>query len=466
MAASVGLVLLTGFVTGLVPALRIAGVRPRAVLGSGVRDTAPIESRRQRGVLVVAEVAIAVVLLVGAGLTAKSLHRFVNTDLGYVTENVVSARLNAKVPPYQMPAVAGSAQSDEAIFGRYERRTQLLEEIATRLAAVPEAGGVAFFGGYMLGEADKDTVAAVVPEPQDPQVAENWRVAQSVRVGPGTLGQLGFKILRDREFTPADRLGAPLVAVVSERVAERFWPGEDPIGKRFHTWWDSDANGDNITRLWTVVGLAAEALHRGRRDPRGEGEHFVGDIYRPYYQTTSTVVSILVRTRARPEPVAKALQRVVAEVDPNVAVHDVRTMSERLRRREAVPRFAASSMGLFAGLAALLAFVGTYGVLAFSVRQRTSEIAVRSALGARAKAILALVYRQGMVPVAVGVVAGLAVAWQLSRWLEALLFEVERTDPATYMATALFVLVAASLACLVPAWRASRVDPSGALRYQ
>jgi len=271
-------------------------------------------------------------------------------------------------------------------------------------------------------------------------------------VSPRYFATLGIPILAGRAFTDQDREGADPVAVIDTALARQYWPGENPLGKRMRR---------GSRRPWaTIVGIAGHVRHSElSSDSKGV-------YYFPAYQQALPFSALIIKSSGAPDSLAVAMRRAVSEVDPVQPVHDVKSMEIRVSESLGARRFAVTLLGFFAVLAVGLAAIGIYGVISYSVTQRTQELGIRLALGAKRWQIFRLVLGQGMMLTAVGVVAGLLVSSYLVKWLSSQLFEVNRFDPATFAATAIILALVAAVACYLPALRATRVDPLVALRYE
>ncbi len=261
-------------------------------------------------------------------------------------------------------------------------------------------------------------------------------------------------LLRGRDFTAHDNQDAPKVAVVNRTMADRFWPNQDPIGKRF-------AHNEDHPKWITVVGVVGDVLEYGLDQTATAPEAYFSE-----FQGQDSGMIVLIRTAANPLGQLPALQGAVRDLDSQIPVDDPRELAEVVTQSSSQQRFVALLLGLFAGLALILAAVGIYSVIAYSVAQRTHEIGIRMALGAGWRDVMGMVLREGLGMAVGGVIAGLAGAWGLTRFLASLLYGVHPTDPVTFIAVPLLLMLVAVLACYVPARRAARVDPMVALRYE
>ncbi len=423
--------LVTGLLFGLLPALQLSRPDLNASLKEGGRGSG-IHGRGLRDALMVSEVALAIVLLIGAGLLIRSFVKLLNVDPGYRAENLLTARL-ALTPRYR----------DNA------QRVQFYEQVLQRLAALP---GVTSVGatthlpltGYNMG-------SGLRVEGRTPQPGEREPVAPVARVNPDYFRTMGIALRAGRLFNDGDAEGAAGVAVLSETLARRLFPSADPLGKRLSVGGGLDT---------TVIGVVNDIRYTGLD---GEIEQAV---YLSYRQLPRAGMALLLRSTLEPASLAPALRNAVHEVDPALPVYDVLTMNERLSNSVAARRFNLLLLGGFAALALLLAGVGVYGVIAYVVSGRTHEIGIRLALGAQSADVVRLFVKQGMALVMLGVALGLLGAFALTRVMTNLLFNVRANDPLTFAGVALLLSLIALLACYLPARKASKVDPLVALRYE
>ena len=447
LAASAAFSLLTGLLFGLAPAVMGSRVDLRDALTQGGRQGVSLGRRAASKVLVVAEVAMAMALLVGAGLLVKSSHQLTSVSLGFNTKNLLTIRMDLRSARYSEPLA-------RAQFGK-----KLIEDAKT----IPGVDSVTIWGPAMLGRAT--WVMDAVPEGRDPNDPQNNLEFERHSTNPGGLQNLGIQILSGRDLTWQDTAEAPLVAVVSDSLAKALWPGQDSLGKRFHTL--------RFGNWITVIGVAADARHRERFNltdaangyqPAGLGPQ--RDIYMPYSQRPNQAVVLALHVNGDLGSVTRALRRVVRSIDPTVPLYDIAMLEDRLADQEKSSRSLATLTVIYAGVALFLAVFGLFGVIASTVRRRTQEIGIRMALGARPANVLSMVIREGLLLTLAGVCGGLAGAALLTRVMATLLFGVEPTDPVTYTIVALLLSVVALVACYVPARRATRVDPLVALRYE
>ena len=441
----------TGVLFGLAPALQsskpdlVAALKDEAALLPG-QGGAGARRFSLRNLLVVAQVALSLVLLISAGLFLRSLQQARRIDPGFDPERVLSVPLNVNLLRYT------KAQGQE--FYR-----QVLE----RVRAIPGVQSATLTRTPPLSGASRQTSVTVAGgEPTERQrssesaggaaeVAENATLASSV--GPDYFQTLRIPLLRGRDFTAQDREGAPGVVIVNETFAARYFPGRDPLGQRI-------SFGGAKGPWMEVVGLARD----GKYVTLGEAP--APFVYQPLAQRHETGMTLLVRTGGDPAGYAPAVRREVQALEPNLPVTNSRPMTELLAMSLYPARMGALLLGGFGLLALLLASVGLYGVMSYSVSRRTREIGIRMALGAERRDVLRLVLREGMTLVAAGLALGLVAAFSATRLLAGFLYGVSTTDPSAFVAVAALLALVALAASLVPALRAARVDPLEALRYE
>ena len=427
----------TGILVGVWPALRSAGTDVNAVLHEGGRgDTAGVGRHRVRSGLVVAQVSGSLMLLIVAGLFARSLTRIQHMNLGFDPDHLLNVLMDPHEIGYDTP-----------------RTKEFYRELEARVRTLPgvESASLAFsvpMGNYNDGRAIHIEGHPLAPGQQPPLVLFN-------RIDTAYFKTLRVPFLRGRLFTDSDNETAPLVAIVNQAMASQFWPNEDPIGKRFSM---TDRQGPFVQ----VVGVAADGKYA-----------FIGWEHKPYFyvplaQNYSSFEALQIRSSVPPESLITQVQSEVRALDPNMPISSIMTMAQSLEGANGFFIFRlgatlAGAMGIF-GLT--LAVVGVYGVVSFAASQRTHEIGIRVALGAERSDILRLVLRQGLGLVGAGVLAGLVAAWVLTRAMANLLVGVTPTDPLTFTSATLLLVAIALWACYMPARRAMRVDPMVALRYE
>lgn len=429
---TLGVAALAAFLSGLVPAWRAGHSDPIAALKAGGR-TAACGRMRTGGLLVVSEFALAVVLLAGAGLFLRSLQEVERVDLGFRPDQVVTMRV--RLPD-------GTPMS---------RQNAFQDDLLARFRALP---GVRFAGGIKgLFELDHPPLNSLrVVEDKAPEY-DRSRPLTWTTVSGDYFRAMGVPLVAGRYFSDRDAASSPLVAIVDEGMARRYWPNEDPLGKRFK---GQDARGRNDDWL-TVVGVVKSARRQGmEQDPTPHVYEWSGQAG----PTTDWVI----RTSGDPVRFASLARAAVREAEPHAAVSNLMSMESQIRIQTSARRFRTSLLGLFAALAMLLSTVGIYGVISYSTAQRTHEVGVRMALGAQRCSILGMILRQGMALAATGLGVGMAAAMALTHLVSGLLFGVTPTDPITFAAVAIILLGVAGCATLLPAVRANQVDPLTALR--
>ena len=433
LAFSVFVSVATGVLFGLAPALHSSGDRlPANLREVGLSSRGSLGRQRLRQILVVGEVALALVLLVGAGLLLRSFERLRSVPLGFEPERVLTAKVTLYESRY--PTLA----SYQRFFDQVLERTRNTPGVRT-------AGIVstAPFGEYYTSMAVK-----LESQREQPGTQTQWRV-----VGGDYFGAMGIPLLRGRLFDARDdATSASRKVVISRNLAERLWPGEDPLGRYMLV---SDS-----MRPYEVIGVVGEV----RDISLASGEPLT--MYFHFRQFRWLTMTLALRTTGEPEAMTAALQSVVSEVDPEQPLFSVQSVGTLLAKAAAQPRMNTGLLAFFAFMALLLASVGVYGVVSYAVEQRTNEIGVRLALGAKAGDVLRLVIGQGLLWAGAGVIVGLLGAFAVTRALESLLFEISPTDPVTFGAVALLLTAVAALACYLPARRAAEVDPMTALRHE
>ncbi len=427
----------TGILFGLAPALQVSRVHSDA-LKEGGRYTTPGKGARQlRRALVVAEIALSMMLLVGAGLLMKSFLRLLEVDPGFRADSVLTLRISLPENRYSEPA-------------QIRTFIQVLLERVSKLPGVESAGGVSALPLSGSGSSGTTTVdsRAVPPEKATPEA--DWRV-----VTPGYFKAMGIRLVSGRFFDAHDTDSSAPVAIIDETMAKTYWPGEDAVGKRIHR------GGAQSTRPWsTIVGVVAHVRYRTL-----EAQSRV-QLYWPYAQGPWPYVGLAVRTSLEPHSLASAIQREVLAIDPDQPVSNLRTMQELLSESVARRRFSLLLLVIFAGIALMLAAIGIYGVISYMVTQRAHEMGIRMAIGASRASVLKLVLGQSLTLTLTGLFLGLSGSLLLSRFIASLLFDLKPTDPATLATVAAFLSAVATFASLLPASRATRVDPMITLRCE
>lgn len=425
--------LLTGILFGIAPALQLPRLSIHDVVKDGGRGSTGVRRRWLRHFLVVSEVAIALVLLVGAGLLINSFWRLQQVDRGFNAQNVLTLNLTL------------SRQS------RTDQQVAFLKEVLERTPQVPGVRSVGVTSTLPLrgGPATSFIIEGRPPVQHGDEPSADIRVIDS-----HYFETMGVPLRAGRGFVETDTAAAPRVMVINETLARRFWPGEDPIGRQITMKdWGPPLTGE-------IVGIAGDVKADGLDSESGPM------IYWPYPQFPVIFNTIVVRTEGDPLLLAGAVKNQIWSVDPNQPVASVATMEQVLAGSVAPRRFNTLLLGIFAAVALALAAVGIYGVISYAVSQRTHEIGIRVALGAQGSDVIKLVVGQGMALAVTGVGLGLAAAVSLTRLMSTLLFGVSPTDAPTFVAVAVLLTGVALAACVVPARRATRVDPMVALRYE
>ena len=430
-----GLSLFSGIVFGLAPAWQVSKPNLNDSLKEGGRQTSG-SSQRLRSSLVVLEVALSLVLLVGAGLLGRSFLSLLNTNAGFNPDNVLTMSL-------VLPAAKYKEDPQRAAF---------YGDLVQRIKATPGVEAAAAVNYLPLGGANSSDAYYVEGEPEPAPGQEHdgrYRVST-----PDYFRTMGISLVRGRGFTDQDKAGAAPVVIVNETMARKHWPNEDAVGKRIRFY------GPIERAPWMeIIGVVQDVKHELNLA-------VIPEYYLPHAQDPWNAMVLVAKTNVDPASLAGAVRQQVWAIDKDQPVFDVRTMQEVRSMSVALYSFSSVMLAIFAGVALLLASVGIYGVMAFAVTQRTQETGIRMALGARALDVLKLVVKHGMKLALLGLVIGLAGSWALTRFLEKMLVGVQPTDLLTFSVVSAFLLVAAFLACYIPARRATKVDPLEALRYE
>jgi putative ABC transport system permease protein len=430
---------LTGVLFGLVPAIHSSKTDLNEALKEGGRGTSEgVRRNRLRSALVTVEVAIAVVLLVGAGLLIQSLWRLQRVNAGINPHNVITFELG-------VPEVKYNA----------EKQAEFFRQLQARLAALP---GVELASSVMplpLGSSNMSISFEIEGRPVPP----GQRQSSAYRaVSLDYFRAMGIRLVKGRDFNAHDSHNAPDVIIINEAYADRFFPDEDPIGKRIRPGISVEAGKGHPWR--EVVGVVSNVRYRGL------DKDFTPEYYIPESQIPMDSMTLVVKTANDPHGIVSAVREEVRNMDKDLPLYNIRTMDEYLSASVAQPRLITLLLVIFAGLALALTAIGLYGVMSYSVAQRTHEIGIRMALGAQPADVLRLVVKQGMTLAGIGVGIGLIAAFLATRVMASLLFGISAKDPLTFVAIALIIAGVALVACFVPARRATRVDPMIALRYE
>ena len=437
-AVTLGLSIFTGLLFSIAPGLHASKVHLEQSLKESGRSTGSRTRQRTRNALATFEVALAIVLLIGAGLLIRSFWLLQNTNAGFRTENLLTMN-------FTLPLVN---------YSDISKRTRFFEQVMERMEALPGVDSVGVTSELPFGDGAiyhnlgfEGRTMAVGSEP------EIWNRS----INAGYFKTLGIRVMQGRAFSTEDRANSQPVAIVNEKFAKRYYPNESPVGKR--VCWIREDN----PRWMTIVGVVSDVKTFGldlEEQPA---------VYTPFTQEQRywhTWMNFVVRVHVNPSAIATSIPKEVAQIDKNIPVTDLLTMESRISESIGKRRFHLLLMGLFAGLALLLAGIGIYGILSYSVRQRTQEVGIRMALGASRHEILRLIVTQGMRLAVIGALIGIGASFGVTRFLRTLLFSVAPTDAITFVAVPLIVLCVALLACYAPARRATRVNPIVALRYE
>lgn len=438
IAFTAGLSVLTGVLFGVVPALQSTRRTTAQALREGSRGIVAGMRGRMRGGLVVGQLALAMVLLAGAGLLIRSFARLRQVDPGFRTNGALSFRLS-------LP---------ESIYKEDAQLVAFHDELRVRLAALPGVNSVGAVAALPLSGMQFNISFAVEGRPPLPPAQQP---SLEVRVAtPEYFQAIGIPLRRGRGFAPSDEADSPQVVLLSETAVRRFFPGEDPIGKRIRLGLggrDRKAGGE-------IVGVVADVKERGL------AAGALPQVYLPYAQFPIQSMDVLLRTAVEPRSLAPAAERLVRELDPDLPLARVATLEEVVARSISQPRFYMILLGAFAATALGLAALGIFGVVSYAVAQRSREIGIRIALGAHPKRVLRMLEAEVLGLTALGISAGLAGALALSRTIAGLLFELRPTDPATLAGVAALLALTAGLASHLAARKATRVDPVVALRAE
>lgn len=436
LAFSFGLSLLTGIVFGLAPALQSTRLDLNEVLKEGGRNTAGGAGHRLRSALVMTEIALAVVLLVGAGLMMKSLLHLLQTNVGFNPEKVLTMTVS-------LPA---------AKYTEVNQQVNFFDQLTERVRTLPGVNGAGTVDRLPLqpGNTTRFIVDGDPIPPPGQETEANLRV-----VDESYFQTLGVPILAGRMFDSRDKADAPGVVIIGKTTADKVFAGRDPVGRRIK-YASVQSPGD------LIVGVVADVKIGGLDDTTRPV------LYYPFRQSASTATNLVVRTNNDPAALTASVRSEISRLEPDVAVFNINPMEQLISSSPAVflRRFPALIIGIFAGVALLLASIGIYGVVSYSVSQQTHYIGVRMALGAQTSDIMKMVLKQGLVLALLGVGIGVVAALGLMRLLRSLLFQVQTNDLATFAIVTGSLIVVAMVACYVPARRATKVDPLVALRYE
>ena len=432
--------LATGVIFGLAPALQAVKTDLNETLKDGAKGGGGARNNRFRNALIVVEVALTLMLLVCSGLLLNSFLRLQRVDPGFDSHNVLTFRIG-------LPA------------NRYSQQTQVTsfyQELISRLEAAPGVKSVSAISHLPLGLRRGTTGFAIegIATPPDNEVpySTDFRA-----VTPGYFKTMGMHIIKGRDFTPRDELRSTQVAIINESLARRYFPNQDPLGKRVMPGIQID---ERPWMMREIVGVVRDAKHVSLRE---EPPPY---IYFPHGQFPRPGMTLVVRASNDPKGLTGVVQKETHALDSELPVFEIRTLDQYLASSVSEPKFSALLLGLFAGLALILSCIGLYGVMSYVVAQRTRELGIRMALGAQTRDVLKLVVRQGIGLTLLGAAIGVAVAVALTRMMKSWLFGVSPTDPLTFAVAALLLTIVALLSCWIPARRAAKVDPITALRFE
>ncbi|HET9533132.1 MAG TPA: ABC transporter permease, partial [Blastocatellia bacterium] len=430
---------LTAFLFGLWPAFQASRVNlSDSMKEDSQKASLSLRGRRSQNVLVVAEVALSLVLLISAGLMINSFARIAQVNPGFDAEKLISMRMN--LPP-----------------GRYDnaqKKTAFYEQLIERVSKLPgvESSGVASHMPFIYTENATFTIES---DSVDPSALT--RSMDTRTVSPGYYRTMGIRLIQGEEFSEQDRSNTPPVVIVNRTLAERYWPGKEAVGKRIML------VRQNRPGIWlTVKGVVEDSAQQRLDDPLHPEINFALAQNAGYYRR----MNLVVRAYGDPLALKESITREVQAIDKDQPVYEIHKLDTLVGQSIAPRRFAMMLLALFSAIAMTLAAVGIFGVMAYSVTQRTHEIGIRMALGASKSDVLMLVVRKGFLLIGAGVAAGIAGSFAATRLLAGLLFGVTATDPITFAVVTLFLIAVGVAACYIPARRAAKLDPVAALRYE
>jgi putative ABC transport system permease protein len=433
--------LATGIFFGIAPALQISKTELTQTLKEGGRTSGDGAQRnRVRNVLVVSEVAIALMLLVGAGLLINSFTRLQKVNPGFDTNNVLSFRIG--LPDSRYP--------------KSQQKIDFYKQLASRIEMLPGVKSVGYVNALPFSGQGGDLGFAIEGEPAN--AAQPFPYDSDFRtISPGYFHTMGIELLEGRDFDERDDLQSNPVVIINETLAKRYFPNQHPLGKRINPSFGTDQRGILMREIVGVVRSFKHSSLSAEMKP---------ELYVAYKQNPRPTAMVVARTTNDPTNLIATIRNEVQSLDSTLAIYSVRTLDQYLSASVAQPRFNTLLLGIFAAVALILTSIGLYGVMSYTVTQRTHEFGIRMALGAKPRDVLKLILKQGLGMTFIGIALGLAGAFALTRLAESLLFGVSATDPLTFLAVSAFLLGVALVACLVPARRATKTDPMVALRYE
>jgi putative ABC transport system permease protein len=457
---SILLAMICGIAAGLAPALAEDEQQVLRVLQESSRSVSGSQSSvRLRRALLAIEVALTVMLLVGAGLFLRSYQHLRSVNYGISTDNILTMRVSLPDASSQQGSTP-AAPPVASLHSLYDgpKKIVFYEQLLQQVRALPGVRDAAL-STVLPGEGHYNDDAITVHE-HPPLAQGKWIDASTRWVDPGYFQSMKLPLLKGRSFAPDERLVRNKYAIVSESFVKQFMPGEDPIGKHVDDSNNSismEQQDKNVSN--EIIGVVGDVREYARRDPRPT-------VYYPLYGGLRGDVALAVRTASDPLSFALPVQRIVAKLDANIPVSDILSLDQVIGKSTEQDSFNALLLTIFAVLSLLLAAVGLFGVLSYIVSQRTGEIGVRIALGAQRTDVLRLMLTDGLRPAIVGLVIGIVASLAIARLVRSLLFGISPLDPVVFVVVAAALLAVATVACLLPAWRASRLDPMQALRTE
>lgn len=435
-AFALGAAAVCGVVFGAFPSFQAASVRGGGSLVRSRAAGSSAASHRLRHALMIVEVAMALVLLTGAGLMMRTLQRLTLVDTGFKPDHLLTMRLSLPDEQWNEP-----------------RRLAFYDDLLARVEALPGVSRAALADSLPIDGSNWNSIFIAGDKPIPP--LGQLPSAAFTPVSADYFATLGMRLVSGRLFGATDRPASPAVVVVNETLARRLWPGQAAVGKRVKQGWP-----ESPSQWREIVGVVADVKFEG------VAEETPSQVYLPLVQEPTTTFAIVIRTKADPAALTPGVEAVVRQLDKDLPLFAVKTMDQMIDASMARERMAVLILAVFAAVALTLASIGLYGVVSHGVTERTHEIGIRMALGAEARDVLGLVVRQGLTMAAIGTAIGVAGAVALSRAIRGLLFGITATDPLTFAVVVATLLAVATVACCVPAWRATRVDPTQALRSE